>query len=569
MHLAVATNNPVVSIGVIIIAVEMLIYVAIAVFLFILIMCCKKCFSKILDSCADFGNPVDAFRSLRGLGPLAEMLSCGRIDEDRFENLPTQAPHPMFWLLIPFIFIVGMIGLSKPKIIPSEYSPIVIVLVIGIPCVAIAWKIVERIYQAVTKTKKLTYGRRSFIAKRFCQIVLMAIQQLTVPLAQFWIENVLLLDVRIEIMILMAAIFVGVQIVGLFLFYFFSIRQGSVLTAAFSENEDFDAKCKDSYQFVLECVDSSATSNFEIFRYKYRYWILFEMSYEILNALCINICEHYGKEYYWFNFALYFIYFYLHATLRPSFYPFHNWLNIIVGMSGVLSSIGVLEELYGSGKLNRSVAWPLLCLTFPFGFALIQITGIDVIKCIFECIGKKNQEAGQKKASKEDIERIKMFGIVLENVAIFRVFLFSACVLLGGILFLHVSSIADRDPPSVVIRILSSSIVALFLMILVIGMFVVLIWLGRDKEEDRSNLENTIHEYKKHVVDKHEKGFCENLFCWCRGLTIHSVKRCFCYCGDDESGRGENKSGRAGDESGRGENKSATGEESKAGEVLP
>jgi hypothetical protein len=127
---------------------------------------------------------------------------------------------------------------------------------------------------------------------------------------------------------------------------------------------------RNSYGSALENVPASSSSLFELYRFHYRYWFFVEWGYELLNFVFVTIGERYNRKIYWVNFSMRLLYITTHILMKPSFYPFHNILYLISGCSQLAEDIAVLEDIYGSGVLNRSVWWPMICVLIPILVAI-------------------------------------------------------------------------------------------------------------------------------------------------------------------------------------------------------
>jgi hypothetical protein len=79
---------------------------------------------------------------------------------------------------------------------------------------------------------------------------------------------------------------------------------------------------------VVENVDSSFGTFFELYRYPYRYWFLVEWVYELVNWALITFGQRYCREIYWANLCVRVIYVMSHLLLTPSIHCFHNVLSV-------------------------------------------------------------------------------------------------------------------------------------------------------------------------------------------------------------------------------------------------
>jgi hypothetical protein len=244
------------------------------------------------------------------------------------------------------------------------------------------------------------------------------LQQMNVPLAQFFIDALFRADIDLYFRVILTALMIGIQVFAVLAFNFLLIA-------------DFAGDSK-KYKRLLSRVRTAATTNYEIYRYEYRFWIVLEVFYELLNSLWINIGSRGYPDVYWLNVVCHLLYTYLHARLQPSFYPLHNWVSVSVGISQVLADVSVLESMYGSGSLSESGTWTLVCGGIP--------VGVGVLDWIYlRCRGEIKDSKGRAVEAKvyADVEN-KMLETIL-------LFLFAGTG--GGLVFLSLVSVIGWERP--------------------------------------------------------------------------------------------------------------------------
>jgi hypothetical protein len=223
-----------------------------------------------------------------------------------------------------------------------------------------------------------------WLSAKILPLILMAVGQLNVPLANFFINNIFLVDLPMKSTVLLICIVIAIQVVGLCFFYFCAIRatrgweNKSILARSLSEN----------------------------YKPQFGYWIFVETWYDILNSLVCVVASRYNRNIYWASFGLRLTYTCLHTFLQPSKGIFHNIHNISVGFAHVLEDIAILEDIYGKGKLNQGPAWFLVCLALPevIGIAL-GIWGICRAKRKEAVENLQDSEMGEANVNMDDLSK--------------------------------------------------------------------------------------------------------------------------------------------------------------------
>jgi hypothetical protein len=181
-------------------------------------------------------------------------------------------------------------------------------------------------------------------------------------------------------------------------------------------------------------LPTAGASLFEIYSYEYRYWTFIELFYDCLNTLFLNMSSRGNGDLYWLNIFLHAAYTYLHATQKPSMYSFHNWLNIAVGGAHLFGDIGVLESIYGAGRLSANGVWWLLCAVIPVVVALARF------------IWKRCQREKNPESQSQDAVWVKKLTAV-ENHCLTEIYYFLLYMSATGLIFLHVASICGWKRP--------------------------------------------------------------------------------------------------------------------------
>jgi hypothetical protein len=97
------------------------------------------------------------------------------------------------------------------------------------------------------------------VARRLCEIFFFILQQMNIPLATFWLDNFINQEMDKYLRVLMIFIFVAAQFFAIPYFYIATVKQGTEqLASAIGEK---------SWAYVLENIDTSSSSLFQLYRY--------------------------------------------------------------------------------------------------------------------------------------------------------------------------------------------------------------------------------------------------------------------------------------------------------------
>jgi hypothetical protein len=207
----------------------------------------------------------------------------------------TEKPHFLFWVLWVLVFgasvfyfagqfdkVLAPVGPATRKVV-SIAVPVGFSLIVGVPFI---WRVIELIVACCKKNKNLTEKRRGFIAKIFFQILFLALGQMTVPLAQFCIDNMFLAEIPKYLIGLIIFGFIFIQLVAVNVTYYYCIRWISGQVA--EKVNTYGAGTADKYQTTLGKLNTAAISLFDEYRWGCRFWMFFESGYDILN--CFRQC---------------------------------------------------------------------------------------------------------------------------------------------------------------------------------------------------------------------------------------------------------------------------------------
>jgi hypothetical protein len=270
--------------------------------------------------------------------------------------------HAMFWGVYVASICFWIYMFASPLAEMSSNTSFILIIVLrvavihGLPLIV---KCVEAFYRCGSgRCAHLVQARRLLTARLFGMALFFVLQQLNVPLAQFFLEAVFQADIDIYFRLMLTLLMIGIQIFAVLAFNF-------VLIADFAGDEK-------GYIDLLSSVQTAATSNYEIYRFEYRFWIVFEVFYELINSLWLNIGARGYPDVYWLDVLCHIFYGYIHWRLRPSLYDVHNWVRVSVGVSEFIADIAVLESIYGSGSLSESGVWTFVCGLIPFGVGVLE-----------------------------------------------------------------------------------------------------------------------------------------------------------------------------------------------------
>jgi hypothetical protein len=335
-------------------------------------------------------------------------------------------------------------------------------------------RVVELIVaQCKNGSDEFTQKRRSLVARWFCKVVFFGVEQITVPLAIFWIESMISSEIPGNLRYLMCFSFILIQVLGLYLFNYSTIRRVMPPTFLIGLRVLPPDYYEDFWQFGLESLNCSSLLGFEIYKYEYRYWILIEIGYDLLNGLLVAIGSNFLPELYWFNVVLHGFYTYSHAVLRPSFYSYHNWLSVWSGGSELFADIAVLESIYGDGVLGESPWWCIVALFIPLLVSIGQF--------IYEYCSKEEEESVEEdsytREKDEEFEVVlKNFSLRMENGAVIRSWRFLSCLLLVSIIFIQLASFAGAKPPLSRAKTSVTVMVSIYLIVLSVTVVFILLW---------------------------------------------------------------------------------------------
>jgi hypothetical protein len=141
--------------------------------------------------------------------------------------------------------------------------------------------------------------RNGFLTRLVCKVFFFVLQQMNIPLAEFWLEHFVSQKFYAHLTVLMVLTFVAAQFFAIPCFYLATISQG---TAAIVGEAGTD------YASGLERTETSSAALFELYRYPYRYWFFVEWGYELLNFALIMVAQRFNPLIYWANFAMRLLY---------------------------------------------------------------------------------------------------------------------------------------------------------------------------------------------------------------------------------------------------------------------
>jgi hypothetical protein len=347
---------------------------------------------------------------------VADEAGCSNSDLSwGFDDAALEKPHWLFWMsyftLVPFLT-----GIAATSFGLAGWIPILVLA--AVPPVL---KLVEYVRSRQASSDPTWVAkRRLFVAHYFGAGTLLVLQQMSVPLAQFYLDAIFQAGLNDYFTAVLTLFMIAIQFIGFIGLYFVLIAEPTGGGA-------------DAYDKVL-ALSTSANSIFEIYSYDYRYWIFIELFYDFLNSLFMNITTRLNPDVYWVNILLHAFYTYLHVLQKPCMYPIHNWLNIGVGASHLVEDIGVLDSIYGQGKLVRNGAWWLFCAAIPI------VAG--VVRFVWDKCHDKDKDK-----SPHDAEWVESRTEV-ENHVLSYIFYFLVYDTAIGVVFLHVASICNWEQPA-------------------------------------------------------------------------------------------------------------------------
>jgi hypothetical protein len=352
------------------------------------------------------------------------------------------------------------------------------------------WRLIEFfLCMCVKKFKEmnLTMKRRALVAKLFFQVLFLVLGQMTVPLAQFCIDNLFLAEIPGYLVGLVVWGFVFIQIGALSVTYFFCIRwvSGEVAKTVYR----YGAGHADKYQATLSRLNTAAISLFDEYRWGCRYWTFVEAAYDILNCVLVNTAQRTNQKLYWLVVGLHIGYCILHFVVKPSHSRFHNWFELATGGAHILNDIAVLEGMYGNGKLTENAAWVIISAASPLSVGIIERVLIQIAKSKEE---KKRKEEENKDEKEE--EEISEFALKLQGHLILPFWALLSLTMAAGSIFLNVAAVIDIEPPSTraanTFKGMSSFVYALLAVGLAIAIyFAVKINLGKGYDEEDLRVE--------------------------------------------------------------------------------
>jgi hypothetical protein len=406
--------------------------------------------------------------------PDTETIECD-IDEFRWEapEGALQRGHIVFWS-------VWVISIAAVVVVAITCPLAVVIVVLVIFFVPVLVKAVESSLRTcvcldATQAEVFVLHRRLFVARMFGMALFFVLQQMNVPLAQFFLDAVFQADIDLYFRVMLTLIMVGIHVFAVLAFNIVMIHD-------FSGNEN-------EYMNLLNNVQTAATSNYESYQYQYRYWIVLETVYDLLNSLLINIGSRGYPYVYWANVGCHIIYTYLHAVLRPSLHGIHNFVETSVGVSQVLDDIAVLESIYGSGSLSWNGVWTFLCALIPVATGAV------------EWIHEKFCEPAEEESEEDEVSFKARRDI--ENQMLNTVFVFLGVGTGGGLVFINLVSVVGlEEPPGywwgvyIVVPLATLALYAIFP-----------IFISRRRVDFGRCCMNAVE-------------FCGKAVCWCRSIQI-------------------------------------------------
>jgi hypothetical protein len=164
--------------------------------------------------------------------------------------------------------------------------------------------------------------------------------------------------------------------------------------------------------------------------------------------------------------------------------------------------MAVLEDIYGSGILNRGTWWPLICVAAP-----VLVTVAELIYSFQESLGSRGEE---KK------ENMWEEAITVENLSIPRFFLLATFLSGCGIIFTQLVVCAQFPTPSMFVQVITS--------LLVTAVLIVAIWLFWAQLRKTLTWSEGTGEVESFDIAEDIKDWCGFLFGWCGQIRV-SVER--------------------------------------------
>jgi hypothetical protein len=358
---------------------------------------------------------------LMGVAVMAAICGCADLDPWDCASLPMgkiEECHGLFWggytvTLGCVIFVIWLVAQFESHL---NFAVVTSVLVViwSIPLIV---KVVEFVVESCSQTN-VTLKRRLLVARLFGMALFFVLQQMNVPLAQFFLEAVFRMDMSGYLRLMLTLVMIGIQVFAVLAFNY-------VMIAGFSGDEE-------SYMALLDGVQTAATSNYEIHRYEYRFWIVFEIFYDLVNSLWTNVGSRGYPDVYWLNVACHLFYIYIHGTLRPCIYDLHNWVDVSTGVAQFLEDIAVLQSIYGNGSLVASGTWTYVCALIPLAAGIVDWIYVKI---------KEKLEEDQKKEASLDAR------CEVENRMLRGIFLFVFLGTFGGVIFMNLVSVVGIEGP--------------------------------------------------------------------------------------------------------------------------
>jgi hypothetical protein len=345
---------------------------------------------------------------------IASLLStCGSCSDSTGE---IDDPHLMFWELYSLAFAPFIYLLFSPGAALRGSWLFLLGLFLGIPMLV---KLVECCYRcSPDRYADKVRRRRLFVAKTFGMGLFFILQQMNVPLAQFFLDAVFAAEIDWYFRVMLTFVMIGIQVVVVLVFNILMISE-------FSGDEK-------GYDTRLTSLDTAATSNFETYRYEYRYWLVLEVFYDILGSVWINIGSRGYPGIYCASVACHVLYTYLHAVLRPSLYRIHNCVNIATGLAQLVGDVAVLDSIYGNGSFSASGLWTLACGLAPPAVWLV----------VWLYMSKCGQPEGGPETEVDVGERCTI-ETRMQKIILSFLFLGTG----GGVLFIHLVAVVGLERP--------------------------------------------------------------------------------------------------------------------------
>ncbi|OHS97420.1 hypothetical protein TRFO_09401 [Tritrichomonas foetus] len=277
--------------------------------------------------------------------------------------------------------------------------------------------------------------RRGMVTRYTIKIVYIILDVLNIPLMKSVVEAFYDKTIQVSAVAQFGILSCFAQFVAIPIIYVISMRETIKLLEIAQENSPLN---KES-QWMKNCehIPSSTIANFEIYKYKYRYWFFIGMFYDLINSLLSVLYERTEKIYY-AVFVIHVIMLVAYCIFRPSFYFVHNVVNITSYVMQIVEDINILININGK---------PALMDKLPF---VIFIMALPALSWIVSTFGKLYELCRSDKTEITDGEEksYRCLGILLDDKAVDIISIWALHVMGCGVGLIMISIPVDMGMPN-------------------------------------------------------------------------------------------------------------------------